>query len=418
MLKLSDQPFVYYPPRFNPVLTPIGRLYNKYFYMSNAEHRITSVRNFQTESVRELRKDRNNHLLFIYNHPSHSDSQIVLESLRQMRVSTLYLASYDLFFRRTAFEKWAMQLAGAFSVDREAFNAQPMNQAVNTLTDSRLALTVFAEGRPYLQNELVTKFQSGAVFIGLQAQRKILKSGGAGKVFLIPGAIKVTHTTDCSGKVLEMLYGLSKEMGVNVSEVPDNISLLENTAVELMQKALKSRGYGKAGGDSFKSMQESGAGEIIESLEKRIGIVPDSGQSLWERTVVIRTRVHSIMLNPEKNKEILTEAKRWADHVLIAMKILSYPPGYVRENPSLDRFGETVERLIEDKLTHAIPPYSRRAALVKYGDPVDLSGFVSGKKIGTGIIEEITDSARTEVQRLVDELSADNEYPGLKVYIR
>ncbi len=127
MLKLSDQPFIYYPPKYHPLLTRIGRLYNKFVYIANAEHRLTSVTNYQTEKIKALKKDRKNHLLFVYNHPSHSDSQIVLESLRQLGISTLYLASYDLFFRRTAFEKWAMQLAGAFSVDREAFNAQPMS---------------------------------------------------------------------------------------------------------------------------------------------------------------------------------------------------------------------------------------------------------------------------------------------------
>ena len=418
MLKLCDQPFTYYPPKYHPVLTPIGRLYNKYVYISNAEHRLTSVTNYQTGRVKELRKDRRNHLLFIYNHPSHSDSQIVLESLRQLGISTHYLASYDLFFRRTAFEKWAMQLAGAFSVDREAFNAQPMNQAVSTLSDTRHALTIFAEGRPYLQNELVTDFQSGAVFIGLQAQRKLRKKGNGERVFIVPAAIKVTHTVDCSDKILEMLESLSLEMGVDRSGGMDKVTLLEKTGEELMQRALVSRGYRRAEGKDYPMMQKDGAAEIIAALEYQTGLVPRKDISLWDRTQLLRKHIHAIMLDPEKNRSKLRDAKRWADHVLIAMRILSYPSSYVRDNPTIDRFGETLERLIEDKLNHAIPPYSRRAALVKYGDPVDLSEYVSGGKIDMSAVEGITAGSGEEVQKMVDELCTDNPNPGTKVLIR
>ncbi len=418
MLKLSDQPFIYYPPKYHPLLTPIGRLYNKFVYISNAEHRLTSVTNYQTEKIKELKKDRRNHLLFIYNHPSHSDSQIVLESLRQIGISTLYLASYDLFFRRTAFEKWAMQLAGAFSVDREAFNAQPMNQAVSTLCNTRHALTIFAEGRPYLQNELVTNFQSGAVFIGLQAQRKIFKKRKNERVFMVPAAIKVTHSVDCRSKVLDMLETLSRELEVDSRDVYDSISLLEKTGMALMQRALMSRGYGKVEGVDFPGLQEESAEKIIISLEKEIGLDSKGEISLWSRTQLIRKYIHNIMLDPEKNRAILLKAKRWADHVLIAMRILSYPYGYVRDNPTLDRFGETVERLLEDKLNHAIPPYSRRAALVKYGVPVDLSEYVQDGKIKPGDVENITAQSRDNVQKLVDELRKDSPYPGTKLYIK
>ncbi len=418
MLKLCDQPFIYYPPKYHPVLTPIGRLYNKYVYISNAEHRLTSVTNFQTDRIRELKKDRRNHILFIYNHPSHSDSQIVLESLRQLGISTHYLASYDLFFRRTAFEKWAMQLAGAFSVDREAFNAQPMNQAVSTLCNTRHALTIFAEGRPYLQNELVTDFQSGAVFIGLQAQRKIKKNGSRERVFIVPSAIKVTHTVDCSSRIIEMLDSLSKEMGVERLSGMDNVTLLEKTGEALMQKALTSRGYPRAEGTDYPMMQEDGAKKIITFLEEQTGLTPKGGISLWERTQLIRKYIHGIMLDPEKNRSKLREAKRWADHVLIAMRILSYPAFYVRSKPSIDRFGETLERLIEDKLNHAIQPYSRRAALVKYGDPVDLSVYISDGKIDMSAVEGITARSVENVQNMVDELCADNPYPGTKIHIR
>lgn len=311
-----------------------------------------------------------------------------------------------------------MQLAGAFSVDREAFNAQPMNQAVSTLFNTRHALTIFAEGRPYLQNELVTDFQSGAVFIAMQAQRKLFKKTKNERVFVVPAAIKVTHTVDCSSTVLEMLETLSAELDVDKRASFDLLSLLEKTGEALMHRALISRGYERAVGADFPGMQEYSGEKIIVSLENEIGLDIPGGISLWDRTKLIRKHIHSIMLDPGKNRGVLLKAKRWADHVLIAMRILSYPYGYVRDNPTLDRFGETVERLFEDKLNHAIPPYSRRAALVKYGMPVDLSKYIQDGKIKPGYVESITAQSRDNVQKMVDELCKDNPYPGTKIYIQ
>ncbi len=185
-----------------------------------------------------------------------------------------------------------------------------------------------------------------------------------------------------------------------------------------MHRALISRGYGRAVGADFPEMQNYSAEQILVSLENEVGLEIPDGISLWDRTKLIRKHVHRIMLEPENNRGKLLKAKRWADHVLIAMRILSYPYGYVRDNPSLDRFGETVERLFEDKLNHAIPPYSRRAALVKYGVPVDLSDYIQDGKIKTGCVESITAQSRDTVQNMVDELCTDNPHPGTKIYIR
>ena len=215
-----------------------------------------------------------------------------------------------------------------------------------------------------------------------------------------------------------MLETLSRELEVDSRDVYDSISLLEKTGVALMQRALKSRGYGKVEGVDFPGLQEESAEKIIVSLEKEIGLDSKGEISLWVRTQFIRRHIHTIMLDSEKNREMLLDAKRWADHVLIAMRILSYPYGYVRDNPTFDRFGETVERLLEDKLNHAIPPYSRRAALVKYGVPVDLSEYVQDGKIKPGDIENITVQSRDKVQKLVNELRKDSPYPGTKLYIK
>ncbi|MGC9311696.1 MAG: lysophospholipid acyltransferase family protein [Sediminispirochaetaceae bacterium] len=411
MLKLIDKPFLWYPPRPHPIISPVGRLYNKYVYLPGKSHLIKEFHCSGREKIRELRADRRNRFLFLANHPSHSDPQIIMESLRGMGISSHYLTSYDLFYRRTPFERWAMQKSGAFSIDRESFNARPFNVAAGIVRDGKHALTIFPEGRPYLQNDLVTPFMSGAVYIGLAAQKALL--GTDKKVFLVPTAVKLTHTEDCLSLLMRMLLRLADDIGYNPGRTDDPVALAENTAIALMQRALKSFGYPMVEEGSLETMRDQAAEIIIRDLETRTGWANGEEKDPWKRVLAIRSGIHRILLDPDRNLPLVPAAGQWARRALTAMKIISYPVNYLRENPTLDRFGEVVERLLEDRQSVAIPPYSGRAVFTRFGNPVDLSALMSGSQVKRNQLkQELSDTIRTEIQVLIDSINAENAYPG------
>ena len=411
MLDLIDKPFVYFPPKPHPVISPIGRMYNKYIYMPGKKHLIKSVSHSNWEEIKALRADRNNRFLFLPNHPSHSDPQIIMESLRRIGISTHYLASYDLFLRRTKFERWAMQKSGAFSIDRESFNAKPLNHAVHTIKTGRYALTIFPEGRPYLQNDLVTPFQNGAVYIGLAAQKALRHEGK--RVFLIPAAIKLTHMEDCLALLKNMLGVLAADIGYECDSSEDPVQMTESVAKALMQWGLRSLGYPETAEDNLEAMRTRAAEMIIHNLEKETGVTGIEDKSLWERALDIRTGIHKLMLFPEKNPHRVRASVMRARKVITAMKLLSYSLDYLRARPSLDRFGEIVERLIEDKQSHAIPPYGNRAVYVKYGKPIDLSAVSDLGKKGQGqLMDTLSFQAQAAAQVMIDEINSGNTYPG------
>ena len=66
-------------------------------------------------------------------------------------------------------------------------------------------------------------------------------------------------------------------------------------------------------------------------------------------------------------------AAGWADEAIIAFRILSYAGNYLSENPTLDRVGETIEKLQEDLYSRAFPAYADRAVTVRFGDPICVS---------------------------------------------
>lgn len=411
MLKLIDKPFIYYPPRPHSVISPVGRLYNKYVYLPGKSHLIEAVHCSGREKIRELRADRRNRFLFLANHPSHSDPQIIMESLRGIRIPSHYLTSYDLFYRRTPFERWAMQKSGAFSIDRESFNARPFNEAAGIVRNGKYALTIFPEGRPYLQNDLVTPFQSGAVYIGLTAQKAL--QGTDKRVFLVPTAIKLTHMENCFSLLMQMLLRLAADIGYDPGRTKDPVDIAEGTAVALMQRALKAFGYPMVEEGSLDSMRDQAAEMIIRDLEEQTGWTKGEEVDPWKRVLAIRSGIHRILLDPDRNRLLVPAAGRWARRALTAMKILSYPVNYLRENPTLDRFGEVVERLLEDRQSFAIPPYSSRAVFTRFGNPVDLSALSDGNKVKRNQLkQDLSDTIRSEIQAMIDQINAENTYPG------
>ena len=417
MLNLYDRPFVYFPPKPNKFILFIGKIYNKYYYLPGSEHKIKSVECKEADNILRLASDKKNRLIFISNHPTHSDSQVILEALRQAGVTTNFMTAYDLFFRQSKFNQWVMQKAGSFSVDREAFNTEPIKEAVNILLNGKYHLTIFSEGRPHLQNDLITPFQSGGAFIAASAQKRMDTTGKEEKVVLIPVAIKLTHSENSRDKILSMLNDLAKFL--NISPDPDSKieEIIEETALALMEYGLESIGFPPSEGTTIEERQEHSGEVIIKHLENEMNIIPGQEQSLDDRAVKIRSEIHKVMLAPDGDSKLWALSRIRAQKIMLAMKILSYPITYLRENPTLDRCGELVERLIEDKQSKAIRPYGKRRSVVSFGKAVTLSEIdPKGELKKSELLAKTTNICQESVQKMLDDINSSNRYPGGELF--
>ncbi len=417
MLNLYDRPFVYFPPKPNKFILALGRVYNRYYYMPGHVHMVKSVICEGEDNIRKLASDNRNRLIFLSNHPTHSDGQVITEALSQAGVTTNFMAAYDLFFRQSKFNQWVMQKAGSFSVDRESFNSEPIKEAVNILLKGKYHLTIFSEGRPYLQNDLITPFQSGSAFIAASAQKRLDARGKGERVLLIPTAIKLTHRENCRDKILNMLEGLNKSLDI----APDNElkieEFIEQTAMALMEKGLKSFGFTPSKGKTTEKRQKYSGEMIVDSLEKEMGILPESEKTLNERIVFIRGEIHKVMLAPNNNSKLWAVSRVRAQKIMLAMRILSYPPDYLKKNPTLDRCGEIVERLMEDKQSEAIPPYCMRKGIVQFGEAFSLSEIdPSGKMSRNDLLIETTNFGESAIQEMLDNINITNLYPGGELF--
>ncbi len=84
-----------------------------------------------TDEVREA-KEKGERLMFVMNHPTHSDPQVVTEVHRRLGVGSSFMAAYDVFLR-SRLTAWAMQRMGHFSIDREGSDRKAMSTAIQVL---------------------------------------------------------------------------------------------------------------------------------------------------------------------------------------------------------------------------------------------------------------------------------------------
>ena len=417
MLNLYDRPFVYFPPKTNRFILALGRLYNRYYYMPSHVHMVKSVKCEGEDNVSRLASDKRNRLIFLSNHPTHSDSQVIVEAFRQAGVITNFMAAYDLFFRQSKFNRWVMQRAGSFSVDRESFNSEPIKEAVNILLKGKYHLTLFSEGRPYLQNDLLTPFQSGGAFIAASAQKRLDARGKGERILIVPTAIKLTHRKNCRDKILSMLDDLNKFLDITHDNKMKIEELIEQTAMALMERGLKSFGFALSKGNTTEERQKYSGEMIVKSLENEMNIIPESGGNLNDRVIFIRGEIHKVMLAPNDDSKLWALSRLRAQKIMLAMKILSYPLDYLKKKPALDRCGEMVERLMEDKQSEAVPPYSTRKAIVQFGDAFSLSEIdPSGKMTRNELFSETTNFGERAIQEMLDSINVTNLYPGGELF--
>lgn len=341
----------------------------------------------------------------------------MIEALRQLGLSTNFMTAYDLFFRQSSFNRWVMQTQGAFSVDRENFNSQPIKEAIHTLLDSKFHLTIFSEGRAYLQNDLITNFQPGGAFIAHSAQKAMEAKGEGQRVFLVPTAMKLTHAEDCRSTILDLLRGLYDFLGLTFDANERMAEAVERAALALMDYGLQSLGYPPSKGKTLGERQQSSGETVIRSLEEEMSIVPGEAATLNERCLYIRNEIHKVMLSRNGNSKLWAHSRIRAQKVMLAMKILSYPVDYLRDKPTLDRCGEMVERLIEDRRSKAIPPYGKRRAIIQFGKPYPLSDRdPDGNLSRNELLSVTTAHNRKAIQDLLDQINLTNDHEGGRLF--
>lgn len=415
MLHFSDEPYQFFAPKPNRLVMGCAGLVNRWHILPGTL-RIAQVEVSCPDVVRRARRE-GKRVLFVPNHPSHSDSQTMFEVQRRLGVRSMFMAAYDAFFagRRRS---WLLRRLGVFSVDRESSDKQSLNQAIRTLVEGRYALTIFPEGNVYLHNDLVTPFHEGAFYVAWKALQELQKSDANADVLICPVSLKFTHMTDCRPQLYEMLRQVAGAAGTEFDEAKPPVDEIRRIGAESLKKTLRQRGIRivEEPGLPLPQLIQSSADSLLQSLEKKIGVQAGPTDELFDRIRRIRREVHRIRVNPERAADHEVAAA-WANEAMTALRVVSYSGQYL-DHSTLDRFAETAEKLVEDIYSRMGQAYAERCAYVRVSEPISLAGFLAdwpGKP--KDAIQDLARRCEAEVQQGIDDINSNNPHPGGELFV-
>jgi len=413
MLHYADEPYRFFAPKPNRLVQWIAAQVNRRRVLP-CQQKIARVEVSCPDTVRTAWR-KGDRLLFVPNHPSHSDPQTMFESFRQLGIHSMFMAAYDTFFaskRRT----WLLRRCGVFSVDRESSDKPSVKQAVRTLVQGRYALTIFAEGNVYLQNDLVTPFHEGAFFIAWKAWQELQSRKDPADVWICPVSLKFTHMHDARPHIVAMLEEAAQTLGTTFDKNTSHLEEVRRIGLAALRRTLQQRAIPMAEDDDrpLPDQIQSAADAFLTSLEQKIGLEQKS-DSPMERVRRIRRAVHDIRTDPnrEADHEI---ASTWAIEAMTALRIVSYS-GHYLDHPTVDRFAETAEKLLEDIYSRMGIPYSDHCAYVRMAEPIRLSERVDGTPgKPRQIVEKLARECEAAVQAGIDVTNRSNPHPGAQPY--
>lgn len=417
MIAFSDAPYRFFEAKPSPFLIRCGRAMNRSFFLPGPNHRIREmVLDGEMEQVREA-QSKGERLMFVINHPTHSDPQVVTELHRRLGVDSCFMAAYDVFLRSPV-NAWVMQRMGNFSIDREGSDRKAMAAAIDVLKKGERALNIFPEGNVYLTNDRVAPFLDGAAFIALKAQAAL----DGVPVKIVPVSLKYTHLTAPREAVTQRMLDLGARSNYvfPAGSTSDPISAVMGMGRHILTRYLRAHGHGDgmaAGDASLFDVLTEFAEKLVHGLEQGLEVSAVAEAGLSDRIVKIRSRLHQLRTDrttaPDPSLDGL------AERAILALRIHGYLKPYLTVHPTIDRYDETVERIAEDYHSKAMPRTGPRRVMVRVHQPLDVADFLSS--VGGNMREAIPNlSARMKrtVQEGIDALNARNDALGASLILR
>jgi 1-acyl-sn-glycerol-3-phosphate acyltransferase len=411
MLEFSDAAYRFFPAEPSPFLIRTGRALNRHVVLPGKNHHIREIRlEGATEAIHEARA-RGDRLLYVINHPSHSDPQVITEVHRRLGQPSSFMAAYDVFLR-SRLNAWCMQKLGHFSIDRESGDRKAMTAAIDILNRGEYALSIFPEGNVYLTNDRVTPFLDGTAFIALKAQQSLKDA----RIQIVPISLKFTHLTAPREPLAQRMIRLGSDSGYRFAagSTTDPLGSMLGLGQHILRSFLKTHGYEAemtSPGSSVYEILERFARGLVTDLEKSLACPPPKDPGLVDRIRKIRSAIHQIRTAPEgKSTPEMTALARQA---ILAFRVNGYLSPYLTEHPTIDRYDETLERIAEDFYSKAMPRTGPRRAIAMIHAPIDVRASLDGAggKLRDAV-STLTRGMESAVQSGIHQINRANDAPG------
>jgi hypothetical protein len=276
-----------------------------------------------------------------------------------------YMASWHVFMQGK-FQAWIVNRLGAFSVYREGIDRAALRAATEILVEGQRPLVLFPEGVVTRTNDVLRPFMDGISLIAGAASKQRRAQSLPESVAIHPVAIKYRLLTDVEPSIRQTLDEIEARFCWQPQDLPLVERIVKAGEALLALKEIEYLGHVQRG-------------EITERLRQLIDHILDRLEATWidgrkqtnfmGRVKALRAAILKGMLAGELPRQ--EREARWRDlvEIYLAVQLSSYPPFYVRANPTRERLTETVERLEED-MTDKARLHGRWHVILQVGEPI------------------------------------------------
>jgi Acyltransferase len=299
------------------------------------------------------------------NHCRPCDPMVMALLSRRIGRPFHYMASWHLFMQGKL-QAWIVNRLGAFSVYREGIDREAIRAGTDILVEGRRPLVLFPEGVVSRTNDVLRPFMDGISLISGAAAKRRETLSLAGSVAIHPVAINYRLLTDAAPSLRQVLDDIEARFCWQRRDLPLVERIVKVGEALLALKELEYLGHVQKG-------------EFDERLQQLIDHILDRLEMKWldgrrqpnfmGRVKALRAAILKEMLALELPRA--EREARWRDlsEIYFAVQLSSYPPFYVRSNPTPERLTETVERFEEDT-TDKTRVHGRWHVILQIGEPI------------------------------------------------
>jgi len=385
----------------------------------------------------ELAALKNKRILFLANHPTFQDPIVMFLLSAQLGEMFYYLADH---LALRGYLGPFLQRLGVYSIKRGLPDRNSVRHTLEILSQPNSRLVIFPEGGCSFQNDRVSPFRTGAIQLAFQALNRDQKQKGEiPDLYAIPISIKYRYPRDVTPIIRQLLQRLEKEL--NITAQGDQYQRLRLVGEKVLQRCEQDYAFASLEGANMNERIPYLKARILETIEQFFDVktseeIPDRErvyklQYLLEGATNDENKMEGPAISfpaPSATRESLSEPS-WQDqfgqvwstnfirHSL--WRVLNFDAiydGYVAENPSPERYLDTLTRLEREVFgIDRPPPKDYRQALVYIGKPMNLkdsfpafqgdglAGFQKEHRAAT--ITQIVDALQSRVQHNLDTLA-------------
>jgi 1-acyl-sn-glycerol-3-phosphate acyltransferase len=332
-------------------------------------------------------------ILLTPNHSRWADPTVVGLLSLEAKQYFYYVASYHLF-RQSRFTGWFFNRLGGYSIWREGSDRESLKTTAALLANAERPVVLFPEGTWFRQNDRVNQLQDGLSLITRQAARQSTRP-----IVIHPVGIKYWMLHDPMPIMHKRLITLERRIGWSPQVDVPIVTRIERLAGAML--ALKELElFGEARNGDLDTRIAKMSQWHIERLERQ-----HLGKSYegWPLERIRRLRQSLTRQLHEKAKDAPASrlVKKDLDDLLFVENLIAHSMEYLRADPSVERLGETIQRIEETVTDEVEVPLVPMGATVEVGPVIDAREYATNdRKNGDALIAHL----RAAMQGLLDHL--------------